>query len=1028
MDPESRAKTAFSTPFAHLEFTRMPFGLKNAPATFQRLMDHVLSGLQGIELFVYMDDIVIYGKSLEDHSNKLRALLGRLKEAGLTLQPEKCHFLKKQIAYLGHVISEDGLKPDSGKIEAVKNFPIPKRRKNIKQFLGLVGYYRRFIPEFAKIAKPLNLLLKGGVPFKWTEIQQSAFEKLRDIICSVHLLQYPDFSKPFVVTTDASNYALGAILSQGEVGQDLPIAYASRTLNDAEIKYFTTEKELLAIVFAVQHFRPYLYGRKFILVTDLLGCVTIWLHNLKDPNSRLGRWKMKLSEYEYEIVYKPGKSNANADALSRNPYDKENKDRETSKSPTSDDRVVISADSRTSIMRMESTRVFDDEDLNIEKIENLIEHVFLSRGILDTVEKNTSSDDEPDSENYDIAPEVEEEHFPQTRRTKVTSPRAPLRDNRDPVSAHCPITKNGALAGGERYSNPGDFNDDPNEQGQVFQGPQVRYAKMAPSPSQTSSGKRGESIGNTRVTSETTAEGGVPDSRDDMLLERESGFSEIPVLIVVESCLKFSKDKLLMGKGHIVNFISRDCNLDSQVNKDLIKANMINIDDIKGQNLQVGETVVFAHNGRYIFNVVVKEKNIDRSYLNNISRGIMSLKEAMIPLKVECMKFSKIGNGLYDLSWFAIEQIIQQHFGGNGLRAFICSGEIIFPEKSEQEKLIREAHESTVGGHKGVSKTYWRIRKDYFWNNLKNDVQKYVKYCRKCQENKLVRIKNRQPMQITDTPAQPFERVQMDIIGPLPVSPRGNKYILTIQDNFSKYADAIPIPKIDTATVATALAEQFISWYGCPRIIHTDQGTNFTSNLMKTFCKIFKIDQITSTAFHPQSLGSLERSHQTLVEYLRQYGDKQSWDEWLRFAIFSYNVTVHESTGFAPYTLVFGKEANIPTTFAREKPPVTYIQYLNDLFRKLHSIHSEAGERINSAKEKSKKYYDQKANPDNFNVGDHIYLLNEPRKTKFDQYYTGPYILEDLIGDVTALIRLGPTKTKIVHINKLKLAALPFNP
>ena len=153
-----------------------------------------------------------------------------------------------------------------------------------------------------------------------------------------------------------------------------------------------------------------------------------------------------------------------------------------------------------------------------------------------------------------------------------------------------------------------------------------------------------------------------------------------------------------------------------------------------------------------------------------------------------------------------------------------------------------------------------------------------------------MRVKTRQPMQITDTATQPFERVQIDIVGPLPITPRGNKYILTIQDNFSKYSDAIPIPLIDAATVATALAQQFISRYGCLRIIHTDQGTNFTSKLMKTFCKIFKIERVTSTAFHPQSLGSLERSHHTLVEYLRQYGDKQSWDEWLRFAIFSYNV------------------------------------------------------------------------------------------------------------------------------------------
>ena len=162
----------------------MPFGLKNAPSTFQRLMDHVLSGPQGTELFVYMDDIVIYSNSLEEHSENLKKLFGRLKTAGLTLQAEKCHFLKREIAYLGHVITQDCVKPDSRKIEAVKNFPHPKTRKHVKQFLGLIGYHRRFIPEFTKNAKPLSLLTDLGIKLHWNQSQQKAFEKLRDIIIS----------------------------------------------------------------------------------------------------------------------------------------------------------------------------------------------------------------------------------------------------------------------------------------------------------------------------------------------------------------------------------------------------------------------------------------------------------------------------------------------------------------------------------------------------------------------------------------------------------------------------------------------------------------------------------------------------------------------------------------------------------------------------------------------------------------------------------------------------------------------------
>ena len=226
-----------------------------------------------------------------------------MKTARLALQPEKFYFLKREIAYLGHVITQEGVKPDPKKIEAVEKFPIPKNKKNIKQFLGLIRYYRKFIPDFAKLAKPLTVILKDKVPFKWTEIERQAFQILKNKIISRSLLQYPDFAKPFIVTTDASDYALGGVLSRGQIGQDLPIAFASRTLQGAELNYSTIEKELLAIVFCVKHFRPYLYGRKFTLVTYHRPLVR--LHGLKDPASRLARWRIKLSEYEYDIAYKP---------------------------------------------------------------------------------------------------------------------------------------------------------------------------------------------------------------------------------------------------------------------------------------------------------------------------------------------------------------------------------------------------------------------------------------------------------------------------------------------------------------------------------------------------------------------------------------------------------------------------------------------------------------------------------------------------------------------------------------------------
>ena len=192
---------------------------------------------------------------------------------------------------------------------------------------------------------------------------------------------------------------------------------------------------------------------------------------------------------------------------------------------------------------------------------------------------------------------------------------------------------------------------------------------------------------------------------------------------------------------------------------------------------------------------------------------------------------------------------------------------------------------------------------------MKQDIQESIKACESCQRKKLKRQKGREPMKITDTPRKAFDKIQIDIVGPLPISERGNKYILTVQDCLKKYSDAIPMKNIDSVTVAFALAGNIICRFGCPRMIHTDQGSNFLSQIMKNFCQILKIKQARSNAFHPQSLGALERSHHVFVEYLRHYCSNYNWDQWLKFAMFSYNSTVHSATGFTPNRLVFGEEA-----------------------------------------------------------------------------------------------------------------------
>jgi hypothetical protein len=690
MDPNDIDKTAFSTKEGHWAYRRMPFGLKTAPATFQRVMNTALSGLTGTRCFVFLDDIVIYANSLADHDRKVRDVFRRLRQNNLKLQPEKCEFLRTEVTFLGHKISERGVEPDTLKVEAIETFPKPNTVKQLKSYLGLIGYYRRFIPQFSKIAAPLHKLLKKDAKFAWGEDQEIAFRTLKQKLMSGPILRYPNFSEDFILTCDASNEGAGAILSQGEVGKDLPIAYASRSFNKAERNYSTTEKELAAIVWGIKHFRPYLYGRKFRVVSDHKPLA--WIMSVKDPGSRLIRWRLQLEQYDYEIVYKPGKMNTNADALSR----------------------------------------------------------------VKALEKDGST-----------------------------------------------------------------------------------------------------------------------------------------------------------------------------------------LEDCRVNALETGGS---------------KSEEIDAD---------------------------------------------------------------------AKHRILQENHDSVFGGHRGMNKTYEAIKRHYQWPHMKEEVENYVKRCTKCQLNKTLRPKCRAPMEITTTAKKPFERCALDVVGPLTETEAGNKYILTFQDDLSKYLVAVPVPQQDAETIARAFVLNIVLKFGAPAQILTDQGSNFLSNLFKSICKLLRIKKIQTTAFHPASNGGLERSHRVLAEYLRHYvsEDQRTWDEFIPYATYVYNTTVHNSTMFTPFELVYGFQSEVPSAL-REPPTVlyNYDDYVLELKSRLQSSHEVAREKLLSNKEKSKVYYDKQSETPDVQVGQKVLIYDETvrrgRSKKLSPQYIGPYEVLAVEG-VNVVIRKGRATQK-VHVNRVR--------
>jgi hypothetical protein len=313
---EDRHQTAFITKDGTFQFKRMPFGLTGAPPTFQRAMNECLGDAVGKYCFVYMDDVIVYSKTMGEHVENVREVLRRLQDKGFVLKRKKCTFGVEELTFLGHLVGGGNLAADTPKVEAMMRIAPPKNLRELLSFLGSVGYFRRFIADFAKKARPLTALTKQDAKYAWKDEHQQAFEELRSSMARQPVLKLPDFGKEFVVRTDASDYAVGAVLLQEHEGQMMPVAYYSKKLSKAEKNYTTTEKEALAVVRALKEWWFHLDGSKFVVETDHSALRSVL--KAKEPSGRIARWIIRLQELEFEIRHRPGRQMELPDMLSRN--------------------------------------------------------------------------------------------------------------------------------------------------------------------------------------------------------------------------------------------------------------------------------------------------------------------------------------------------------------------------------------------------------------------------------------------------------------------------------------------------------------------------------------------------------------------------------------------------------------------------------------------------------------------------------------------------------------------------------------
>ena len=316
---EDKEKTAFLTRYGLYQFTRMPFGLSNSPATFQRAMHLVLNGLIWESVIVYLDDINVMGATVEETLDHLEVVLQRFQEFGLKLKPRKCAFFLSEAKFLGRLATRDGVHVTDEHVRTVKEWPTPKSKKELQQFLGFLNYHRGFIQGLAGMSAPLYELTGLRVDWRWKEEHQKAFEQLKKVMTCPPVLGYPNSRDLFILDTDASDYAIGAALSQVQDGKEVSISFASKALNAKQKQYCTTRKELLAVVVFVQHYEHYLLGRPFMIRTDHASLA--WLMRFKRIGGQLCRWLEYLARFAYSIQHRSGQKHSNADGLSRIPQE-----------------------------------------------------------------------------------------------------------------------------------------------------------------------------------------------------------------------------------------------------------------------------------------------------------------------------------------------------------------------------------------------------------------------------------------------------------------------------------------------------------------------------------------------------------------------------------------------------------------------------------------------------------------------------------------------------------------------------------
>jgi transposase InsO family protein len=909
MAPDDKPKTAFSVGRGGLyQFKRMPFGLCNAPATFQRLMEKVLSGLQWEYAVLYIDDIVVFGPTVQVQLDRLEMVLNRLRSSGLRLKPSKCTLLKPEVSFLGHIVSAAGIAPDPGKVKDVRDWQVPQEVTEVRSFIGLCTYYRRFVAGFSAICKPLYLLTEKSMQWHWGADQQGAFDTMKDKLTSAPILAYPNAHDKFVLDTDASAYGIGGVLSQVQESVERVIAYGSRVLNKAERNYCVTRRELLAIVYFVKEYHHYLVGAEFLLRTD--HAALYWLFGMKDLEGQPARWVERLNTYDMVIQHRPGKKHLNADALSRCHTKCLPRCKEVKEQSFTEGVLVPFEDFQTirelNWLQVENYALVPSED------EEWSDAEWEAATPPDPLGRDTSNDERmQDAQTTDLIARV---------MTRAQARREA------PPAANAPVVAPGDEALPERVVAP------------LGDGEPAARGKPPPGAKH-------------------------PRTADIVALQDQQEFLR-------------NTPPFEWTKTEIAYLQTQD--------KDIAKIRAM---------VEAGE----------------------RPPWQGIATEGRGLKTWWA--RFEQLVLSK--DGVLYIKWVG-----DQHYDGPEYR-------VVTP-RGLQPYILREMHDAKTAGHLGMRKTCYRVhRSRFYWPGMGSAARRWVRNCLQCGSRKRPKYGKRSPLNPYHV-GEMMERVSIDILGPFkPRTTRGNVYILTITDQFTRWAEAFALRDATGERIARHVFD-FLCRFGVCKVLHSDQGSNVDGVIVRELCRLLGPTKTRTCGYHPEGNAITERENKVICDMLSQYCNTRQtdWDDTLPVVMMAYRSSVHRALGETPNAMVFGREVNIPLTALVGPPPeeehefLASSEFVQRLSEALLVAHEVVRDRLETYYRYQKLQYDKSVSRSFYEVGQAVwlfhYLKTLTKSKKLMKPYTGPHIVVARINDVVYAIQVRRGVVQCVHGNRIK--------